>query len=337
MIQNQCHTRFNFDRLQLDATTEVGRIGEAIRGQVLRRLRRKGVVLGLSGGIDSSVTAALCVNALGSQRVMGLLMPERDSSGDSLELGRQLAEHLGIETQVEDITEILDASGCYQRRNRALRRVFPEYTPDWKWKIVLPSLFEGAGYRVFHVVAETPAGEIHRKRMPLTVYQEVVAATNFKQRVRKMIEYYHADRLRYAVAGTPNLLEYDQGFFVKNGDGSADLKPIAHLFKTQVYQLAEHLDLPASIRTRPPTTDTYSLEQTQEEFFFSLPYPQMDACLYGRNHQIPADQMAEAIGLTVQQVERVYGDIDAKRRAARYLHEEPLLADNPGASDLLHV
>jgi NAD+ synthase len=163
--------------------------------------------------------------------------------------------------------------------------------------------------------------------MPLDVYQEVLAATNFKQRVRKMMEYYHADRLRYAVAGTPNLLEYDQGFFVKLGDGAADFKPIAHLYKTQVYQLAEYLGVPEEIRRRPPTTDTYSLEQTQEEFFFSLPYNQMDACLYGYNHSISPDQVAGAIGLTQQQVERVYQDIEAKRRAAYYLHEYPLLVE----------
>ena len=161
--------------------------------------------------------------------------------------------------------------------------------------------------------------------MPLTIYQEVVAATNFKQRVRKMMEYYHADRLHRAVAGTPNLLEYDQGFFVKLGDGAADLKPIAHLYKTQVYQLAEYLGLPEEICRRGPTTDTYSLEQTQEEFFFSLPYDQMDACLYGKNHAIDCAQIATAIGRTPEQVERVYADIDAKRRAAQYLHQRPLL------------
>ena len=157
------------------------------------------------------------------------------------------------------------------------------------------------------------------------MYQEVVAATNFKQRVRKMMEYFHADRLHRAVAGTPNLLEYDQGFFVKLGDGAADLKPIAHLYKTQVYQLADHLGLPEEIYRRGPTTDTYSLEQTQEEFFFSLPYDEMDACLYGKNHRIDCAQIAAAIGRTPEQVKRVYTDIGAKRRAAEYLHQRPLL------------
>jgi NAD+ synthase len=159
---------------------------------------------------------------------------------------------------------------------------------------------------------------------------QVVAATSFKQRVRKMLEYYHADRLHHAVAGTPNRLEYDQGFFVKNGDGAADVKPIAHLYKTQVYQLADLLGIPDEIRERAPTTDTYSLPQTQEEFFFSLPYGQMDACLLARDHGVPPPLVAEALGLTPDQVARVYRDIDAKRAAARYLHAPALLIDPPG-------
>ena len=318
-------TFFSLADLKIDRAAETQRIVETIRRFVLKRLRRKGVVLGISGGIDSSVTAALCVRALGAERVFGLFMPEHDCSDDSLELGRLLAEHLGIETALEDVAPALEAVGCYARRDAAIRNVFPEYGPGYRSKIVLPDLFQGAGYRLFSIVIQSPSGEIHRKRLPLDAYQELVAATNFKQRVRKMMEYYHADRLRYAVAGTPNLLEYDLGFFVKNGDGSADLKPIAHLYKSQVYDLAEHLDVPETIRTRPPTTDTYSLAQTQEEFFFSLPYDQMDACLFAKNRDVPCEEVAEAVGLTAEQVQRVYQDIDAKRRAASYLHEDPLL------------
>ena len=157
---------------------------------------------------------------------------------------------------------------------------------------------------------------------------EIVAATNFKQRTRKMLEYYHADRLNYAVAGTPNRLEYDQGFFVKLGDGAADVKPIAHLYKTQVYQLAEYLEVPAEIRKRPPTTDTYSMPQGQDEFYFSLPYDRMDLCLYGKNNGIATETVADALGLTPEQVQSVYDDIDTKRSTTRYLHLPPLLIDD---------
>ncbi len=327
MIASSQTTAFSKDVLRIDPQAEVQRILDAIKDQVLRQLRRKGVVLGLSGGVDSSVAAALCVRALGPQRVFGLFMPECDSSGDSLMLGEMLAEHLGIKAMVEDVGPVLHAAGCYRRRDEAIRSVFPDYGPGHKSKLVLPDLSDDNPYRLFSIVVHSPDGEVERKRLPLAAYQEIVAATNFKQRARKMMEYYHADRLRYAVVGTPNWLEYDQGFFVKNGDGASDLKPIAHLYKTQVYQLAEYLGVPEEIRTRPPTTDTYSMEQSQEEFFFSVPYHVLDLCLYARDHEVPANDVASAAGLAPEQIERVYRDIDAKRKAAHYLHERPLLVE----------
>jgi len=229
----------------------------------------------------------------------------------------------------EDISPILVATGCYARRDAAIRSVIPRYAEGWKCKLVLPSVLDTDRYRIFSVVVRSPDGEQLAARLSPAAYLEVVAATSFKQRTRKMLEYFHADRLVYAVAGTPNRLEYDQGFFVKNGDGAADVKPIAHLYKTQVYELAAALGVPDEIRTRPPTTDTYSLPQSQEEFYFSLPYDMMDACLYARDHGVSAAEAAVAIGRTAAQIERVYRDIDAKRAAARYLHAGPLTLAPP--------
>ena len=312
------------DLLRVNAeqvTEEIGAFIEATIG----RMRKRGVVLGLSGGVDSTVCAALCARALGPDRVLGLLMPERESSDETLELGRLAGESAGIATIVEDITGVLDAAGCYTRRDEAIRSLIPEYAAGWRCKVSLPSVVESDQYRIFTVIAQAPDGTQRRARVSPAAYHDMISATNFKQRTRKMMEYYHADRCNYAVIGTPNRLEYDQGFFVKNGDGSADLKPIAHLYKTQVYQLAEYLGVPETIRTRPPTTDTYSLPQTQEEFYFSLPYDKMDLCLYARNNGIDAADVAQALGLNEQQIERVFRDIDSKRRATRYLHLKPQL------------
>ncbi len=316
------------DVLRLDAAAATKQIEESIRQHVLGTLKRRGAVLGVSGGIDSSVTAALCARALGGERVQALLMPERDSSDASLELGRELGARFGIPTLVENIAPIVAAAGCYERQDEAIRMVFPDYQPGWKFKVTLPSILDGDRLNVSELTVQTPAGEKRSARMPLKPYLQLIAATNFKQRIRKMMEYYHADRLNYAVAGTPNRLEYDQGFFVKQGDGAADFKPIAHLYKSQVYQLAEFVGVPDGIRRRPPTTDTFSLPQTQEEFYFALPYDRMDLCLYGRNHAIPAAEMAGAVGLTPEQVERVYRDIDQKRRSTRYLQLAPLLVED---------
>jgi NAD+ synthase len=316
---------FSRDVLRLDAEQTAAQLKETIRAQVMGKLRRRGAIVGISGGIDSSVVATLCALALGPERVFGLFMPERDSSGESLRLGRLLATHLGIEAVVEDIAPSLEGSGCYARQTEAIRKVFPSYGDGWKCKITLPSILDGDRLNVFQLTVQDPAGAQQTSRMPPDAYLQLVAATNFKQRTRKMLEYYHADRLNYAVSGTPNRLEYDQGFFVKQGDGAADFKPIAHLYKTQVYQLAAHLGIPEEIRSRPPTTDTYSMEQTQEEFYFALPYDRMDLCLYALNHHVPADEVAPVVGLTPAQVERVFKDIHAKRRATAYLHHGPLL------------
>jgi NAD+ synthase len=320
---------FSADQLRLDAGKEADRIGAFMREGVFKQLRRKGVVVGLSGGIDSSAVAALSVHALGADRVVGLFMPEADSSGDSLRLGQLLAGKLGIRTFKEDISGILQGAECYRRRDEAIRAVVPHYHTGYKSKLVLSSL-DSTEFRISYVVVEAPDGKQTKVRLTADAFLALVAATNFKQRTRKMMEYYYADRFLYAVAGTPNRLEYDQGFFVKNGDGSADIKPIAHLYKSQVYQLAQFLGVPEEILSRPPTTDTYSLAQSQEEFYFSLPYDKMDLCLYAKDGHVPAGVVAEATGLMEAQVERVYRDIDAKRAAARYLHMEPLLIEAVG-------
>ena len=318
---------FSRDVLKIDAAKVAETIQEQIREQVLGTLRRKGAVVGLSGGIDSSVVAALCAGALGKERVLGLFMPEHHSSGDSLDLGKMVADAIGIHAELEDIGPTLEAAGCYRRQEEAIRTVFPEYGKGYKSKITLPSILEGNRFNVFQLMIQTPDGETKSSRMKPAAYLQLVASTNFKQRLRKMMEYYHADRLNYAVAGTPNRLEYDQGFFVKQGDGAADFKPIAHLYKTQDYALAEHLGIPEEIRRRPPTTDTYSMAQTQEEFYFALPYDCMDLCLYGHNHGVPAAEVAPTVELTAEQVERVYKDIESKRRTTKYLHTRPLLVE----------
>ena len=314
--------------LELDAPAVTEQIARAIDSQVRSVLRRRGVVVGLSGGVDSSVVAALCTRALGPHRVLGLFMPERDSSDDALRLGELLGGHLGIVSIVENIGPVLEGAGCYRRQIEAIRQIVPEYGDGWRCKLTLPSILDSDRLSIFQLTVQSPDGRLTTSRMSPAAYLQLVAATNFKQRTRKMMEHYHADRLAYAVAGTPNRLEYDQGFFVKNGDGAADFKPIAHLYKTQVYQLARHLELPDEICARPPTTDTFSMSQTQEEFYFSLPHDTMDLCLWGHNHGVAAAEVGPAVGLTGGQVERVYRDIEAKRRATRYLHLAPLLVDH---------
>jgi len=317
---------FNKNVLDLDLEQEATRIATTLAKQ-LAKLRRRGLVVGVSGGIDSSTCLALAARAVGPERVLGLLMPERDSSGRSIELGRQVCQSVKVPSEVEDLTEIMQATGCYRRRDEAIRTVFPEYDESYKQKIVVPPLAEGDRITFFSIVIQSPSGEMKKARLPLKAYLQVVASTNFKQRTRAMMEYYHADRLNYAVVATPQRLEYDQGFFVKGGDGLGDLKPIAHLYKTQVYAMARHLGLPEAVCNSTPTTDTYSLPQGQDEFFFALPYPQMDLLLWAYNHEVSAAEAAPVVELSEEQVRWVYRDIQSKRRTTQYMHLPPILVE----------
>ncbi len=312
--------------LQIDCAAEVERIATGMVNIVGERLRRRGALVALSGGVDSSVCAALAAHAFGPKKVFGLTLPERESSPSSATRARQVAEQLGIPCQTEDITGTLEAIGCYRRRDEAMRRVFPEYGEGWKSKITIAGGTEGR-INFFRLVVESPDGRVRKVRLPLREYLQIVAATNYKQRIRKTVEYFHADRLHYAVLGTPNRLEYDQGFFVKNGDGAADLKPIAHLYKTQVYALARYFGLPSAICDAAPSTDVYTMHQKQDEFYFALPYDKMDIALWAHEHAVPAHELAACLGTDEKHAHFIYRDIENKRATTRYLHARAALID----------
>ncbi|OGC94645.1 MAG: NAD(+) synthase [candidate division Zixibacteria bacterium RBG_16_53_22] len=312
--------------LAIDPASILKEMEEVFRDAVYKQLSRKGVVVAVSGGIDSSVCAALAVRAFGRERVFALLLPEHDSSPSSFTLGENLCRQLDIPYEVKDISSTLEAIGCYAWRDKAILTVFPDYGNDWKIKIVISQdLLDSDRLNFFKLVVKRPDGEVMEKRLPLKAYLQIVAATNFKQRIRKTLEYFHADRLNFAVAGTPNRLEYDQGFFVKNGDGSADVKPIAHLFKSQVYELGRFLGLPEEILATRPSTDTYSFAQSQEEFYFVLPYETMDLVMWGFNAGKSSEEVGRETRLTPEQVLRVFRDIQTKRKTTAPLHMKPIL------------
>jgi len=314
--------------LRIDPAATAARIAEAMRRQLGETLRRRGFVVAISGGVDSSVCAGLAVRAVGERHVFGIFLPERDSDPESRMLFEETVRRLGIPAVTEDISPILDAAGCYHRRDEAIRKVVPEFGEGWRCKLVMPGTpLEADRLQVTQLAVLPPGGALRTVRLPGAVYRDIVAASNFKQRVRTMLTYYHADRLHYAVLGTPNRLEYDQGFFVKGGDGLADLKPIAHLYKTQVYQLAEYLGVSAHVIARMPTTDTYSLPQSQEEFYFALPVRQMDLVLYAANAAWSVQRTATEFGLSPDQVARAFRDIEQKRSTTQYLHRSPLLVE----------
>ena len=313
---------FNLQILNIDPAAETGRIVNFLQQTTRQKLHRYGGVVGISGGVDSSLVLALCVQAFGADRIAAVMMPEKDSDEETLRLSSLVAEHYGVKPILEDITPVLDGFGCYPRRDEAIRRIFPEYNPHagYKAKIGLPqNLLDEDTLNVFSLTIVTPNGKEKSQRLPLKDYFQIVAASNFKQRTRMAMLYYHAELKNYAVIGTANKNEHDQGFFVKWGDGGVDVKPIAHLFKTQVYQLAEYLDVPLEIRQRPPTTDTYSAPSTQQEFFFRLPFETMDLLWYAQEHGVEVAQVAQVMGLSELQVKRAFDDFNRKSRTTDYL------------------
>jgi NAD+ synthase len=318
---------FKSDSLRINAEQVANQLSQTILKQIRGILKKGGAVIGISGGIDSSVVAALCTKALGPERVLGVMMPETDSSPESQRLATELAGKFGFETVTENISSGLEGVECYRKRDEAIRQVFPEYDSTYKSKITIPTnILEKETYNFFTLTIEKK-GETKSKRMPPAAYLQIVAASNYKQRLRMATLYYHAERINYAVVGTGNKDEHMQGFFVKYGDGGADLKPIAHLYKVQVYQLAQYLGIPDDIVGRIPTTDTYSAEVTQEEFFFGLDFYKMDMLWYALENNVPAEKAADVLGLTVEQVKRGYKNIERKIRATEYLRMPPLEFD----------
>jgi len=319
--------KFDIEVLTIDPAAECERIVDMLRHTVRQVFRRFGAVVGISGGVDSSVVLALCVRAFGPLRVTALIMPEKDSDPESEALARMVTAHYGVEPILEVITPVLEGFGCYPRRDEAIRRVFPEYDAalGYTAKIVLPqNLLDEDTLNVFSLIIITPKGEEKTQRLPARDYFQIVAASNFKQRTRMAMLYYHAELNNYAVIGTANKNEHDQGFFVKFGDSGVDVKPIAHLFKTQVYQLAEYLEVPEVIRQRPPTSDTYSAHSTQEEFFFRLPFETMDLLWFAQEQDLPIQQVADVMGLSEQQVQRAWDDFSRKKRTTDYLRTPPI-------------
>lgn len=320
-------TKFHKGIIKLDNVAKTCEILQnSIKEYVLGTFRRRGAIIGISGGVDSAVTLALAVNALGKDKVIGIMLPEKDSSPESARLAIELAEKFGVQTLYEDITAALEGFGCYRRRDEAVARVFPHYDPStYKMKIGIRQSGLSTGLPpLFYVTIVSPTGVEESKILPSVECSQIIAASNFKQRSRMSMLYYHAERLHYSVIGTPNKHEYKQGFFVKHGDSGADLMPIANLYKSQVYELANYLGVTQEIINRTPTTDTYSAEQTQEEFFYQLPFYEMDHLWYAYENNIPAEDVAKEMGMNAEEVKKIFSSFLRKYQTTEYLRMAPV-------------
>ncbi|HNQ50084.1 MAG TPA: NAD(+) synthase [Candidatus Omnitrophota bacterium] len=314
---------YSKDILKIDCPRETDRICEFIRQQLLR-LKRDGAVIGLSGGIDSALSAALCVKALGKDKVFGLMLPDKESSAQSEEFALKHAQQLGIRAETVPITPMLEAFGTYEKRDSIARSIFPEFTKDYKLKITLPSdILKKESLNFFTLIIVDPTGQTKTARLNNAQAKGIIAATCTKHRTRMMTQYYYAEKMNYFVCGTTNKSEALQGLFVKYGDGGVDIEPIAHLFKAQIFELAAYMGVIEEILNRKPCPDTYSAPVTDEEWYFRMPYDILDLLLYAWEHKVKIKQVSNVMGLHEDQINRVFRDFTHKNNATRHLNEIP--------------
>jgi NAD+ synthase len=305
--------------LDLDLATEVDRISAWMVDAVANQLHRRGVIIAMSGGIDSSVCAALAVRAFGTGKVFGILLPERDSSHKSADRGALVADHLGVTYELQDIAPALAAIGCYRQRDEAIRRVFPDYADDWKCKLAISGGAKG-GINFFKLIVQSPDGTTTEGRLGLKEYLQIVAATNFKQRPAR------CSITTMPTGSTMRCAERRTGSSMTRASSSrtATVPPTSSRSRISTRRRSTRW---RGTSGSPRRSERGCLAQGQDEFYFALPYHQMDLALWAHNQGLPAADVAAGLGISEEHAKFIYTDIEAKRRTTHYLHARPILVE----------
>jgi NAD+ synthase len=257
--------------MQIDVEAISLRIEGFIREQV-DYFQRTGVVLGMSGGIDSAVVGTLAARALGADKVLALLLPERDSSPDSKGDALLEIERLGIACREITISPILEALGIYH--------LLPIHDLGGSNKIIA-ELVRLEYKRQAKSLGETPfsAGLLGTRNFSRNQKRIDIgnAYARAKHRARMITLYFIADQENRLVLGTTNKSENMSGFVVKYGDNAADIEPILPLYKTQVRQLAAYLEVSQKIIDKPPTPDL--MPGVVDELALGIDYATLDQIL----------------------------------------------------------
>jgi len=315
---------FNLDVLKIDPAQELEKLSKFIVEQMKVVFRRKGVIVGLSGGIDSACIAAVAVHAIGKERVVGLVLPETESNPISSEYAIKHAQALGIEHRQIDITPTVDSVVHYKWRDEYMQKLIPDYKPGYKYNISLPvDLLERDSFNFYPLQVQMPDGEIKKKRLNLEEFRTITSFANIKIRARMLHLYAEAERRNLLVVGTTNRTEFILGDFCKYGDGGTDIEPFTHLYKNQIYQLSDYLEVIPEIIDRQPSPDTFSLPVSDQEFFFRIPFDKLDYLLYAWEHEVPTNDVANVLDISEDAVERAFKDFASKYRATAHLREVP--------------
>ena len=316
--------KFNLDVLKIDPVQHLEKLTKFIVDQMNVVFRRKGIIVGLSGGIDSACIAAVAVHAIGKEKVIGLVLPESESNPISSEYAIKHAQLLDIEHRQINITPTVDSIVQYKWLDEFIQKLIPEYKPDYKYNITLPTdLLERASYSFYLLQVQMPDGEIKKKRLNMEEFRTITSFANIKIRARMLHLYAEAERRNLLVAGTTNRTEFILGDFCKYGDGGTDIEPFTHLYKNQIYQLSDYLEVIPEIINRQPSPDTFSLPVSDQEFFFRISFEKLDHLLYAWEHEVPIIDVANVLDISEDAVERAYKDFTTKNRATAHLRESP--------------
>jgi NAD+ synthase len=319
---------FNRDVLKIDPEEHLEKLSKFIVEQINVVFRKKGAIVGLSGGIDSACIAAIAVHAIGKDKVVGLVLPEAESNPISSEFAIKHAQALGIEYRQIDITPTVDSVVKYTWRDEFIQKLVPEYNPGYKYNITLPTdLLERDTFSFYWLQVQIPDGETKKKRLNLDEFRTVTSFANIKIRARMLHLYAEAERRNLLVLGTTNRTEFILGDFCKYGDGGTDIEPLSYLYKNQIYQLSDYLKVIPEIIDRQPSPDTFSLPVGDQAFFFRIPFDKLDHLLYAWEHEMPVSGVAPVLDLSEEAVKRAYKDFTSKHRTTAHLRETPHALD----------
>ena len=300
----------------------VDSICDFIKNEITNKFQRNGAIIGLSGGIDSAVTAALCVKAIGHEKVLGLIMPEKESELESQVLAKQFADKYNIKTKIIDISSILDSFGVYENKEKIVKEKFTNFNNDCKYRLVVPPKFENTvGIPYLDILDDK--NKQHKLKISSFEFLALTAATSIKHRVRMTMLYYHGEKNHLTVMGTTNKSEYLQGYFVKYGDGGSDIEPLANLYKSQIYQLGQFLNIPKEILTKDASPDVWSFTTNDEEFFYSVSYDIVDLILYARENKLAVKEIQKLSNLSAENIENLLRFQNQKQNKSQHMREIP--------------
>jgi NAD+ synthase len=302
--------------------TKINEVTKFIKNEVFEIYQKKGIVIGLSGGIDSAITAALSTKSIGSEKILGLILPEKESDVNSKNLALQIAEKYNIDTETIDITNILESFGVYENKEKIVKEKFPNYNEKCKYRVVVPSKLENnIGMPFLEILDDENI--LHKLKISSFDFLNLTAATSIKHRVRMTMLYNYAEKNNFTVVGTTNKTEYLQGYFVKYGDGGSDIEPLVHLYKTQIYQIANFLKLPEEIINQDASPDVWSFKTSDEEFFYAVPYNIVDLILYGREKNLSINEIIKFSNLESEKIEKLIQFQNQKQNKSQTMREKP--------------